>query len=155
MKYISEKEKMYLIRVVCYQLIKLYGEEAEVFIFCENLYQKIIFISRGLEYEKYFVNISIYRIVLKDLFLFTLKEEYPEVPKDSLTLIGIRVMRDYSIDYIARILNISKEYYLQLEIGNYKFSNELTYDKIAQLLNAYEKDFYADHSLQAKAEKVK
>lgn len=131
----TRKERLYLLRELTYHLIKMFDEYEEVYVFIDNRTQEIIYITSMLENKNYFINLEVYKASLKVIFLHLLKEEYISLPYYCLVLLANRILRNYSISTIAKILNITEEKYLRLESGYLNFLDDVSIEIISYKLN--------------------
>lgn len=97
--------------------------------------------------DKNYINnneLMIYKVTLKNLYLFCLKEEYKQTQWDLLVLLANKTLKNYSSIDIAFLLNVPLEKYKRLESGCYLFNGELSYKNVAEKLEFSENEFYYD-----------
>ena len=142
---INYSDRLVVIRTVVSYLIDKTSEQKEVYAYFSKSSNRIITLSINPSND--YIDKSdliIYKVTLKNLFLFCLKEEYKTTSWDLLVLLANKTIKNYSSEDISFLLNVSLEKYKRLESGNYLFNGELSYKNVSEKLEFSESEFYYD-----------
>lgn len=145
MEAINYGDLLVVIRTVVSYLINRTSEDKEVYAYFSKSSNRLITLS--IKQNDNYINSSdliIYKVSLKNLFLYCLKEEYKTVNWDLLVLLANKTIKHYTSEDISFLLNVSLEKYKRLESGNYLFNGELSYKNVSEKLEFSESEFYYD-----------
>lgn len=97
------------------------------------------------------------KMTLKQLYLQTLIEDYPELNLFNLIITGNRLLKRITIDKAAKALNLSRGEYINFEYGTQNGSISLSKQEIANRLNfdVEEFNYSLDECLNQNLEEVK
>jgi len=145
MESINYSDRLVVIRTVVSYLIHRTSEEHEVYVYFSKSSNRIITFS--INQNNNYINSSdliLYKVTLKNLFLYCLKEEYKSAQWDLLVLLANKTIKNYSSEDMSFLLNVSLDKYKRLESGNYMFNGELSYKNVSEKLEFSESEFYYD-----------
>ena len=137
------KQKLFIFRTILDIMLKTYQENDLIFVFFSKILNEPVYLTLNL--DKRFLNyneLSIYKVTIKNFYLYCLKEEYVNVNWDILVLLANKSIKGYSSEQMAHLIGIPIDKYNHLEMGYYTFVNELSYDNISEKLEFSKDEFY-------------
>ena len=108
----SYKQRLYIFRTILEIYLKNYEEHQQIHVYFSKRTDQPIAIS--LTFEEDYINkeeLKIYKVTIKDFYLYCLKEEYINTNWDILVLLANKFIKGYSSEQMAFFLGVALEKY--------------------------------------------